>query len=139
MQKPKPLSGLRHIALFVRNFEGCIDFYRGLLGMRIEWQPDVDNIYLTTGYDNLALHRRQQTFAEKNFQHLDHFGFIIDEIAEVDVWFQYLQEQNIKITATPKTHRDGARSFYCLDPDGNTVQMIYHPSLGAKSNMQSSS
>ena len=25
----------------------------------------------------------------------------------------------------PKTHRDGARSLYCADPDGNTVQFIY--------------
>jgi hypothetical protein len=29
----------------------------------------------------------------------------------------------------PRSHRDGARSFYCLDPAGNTVQMIFHPPL----------
>ena len=29
----------------------------------------------------------------------------------------------------PKTHRDGARSFYCADPDGNVVQMIFHPPI----------
>lgn len=129
MQKPKPLAGLRHIALFVLNFEACIAFYRDILGMRIEWHPDADNIYLTTGYDNLALHRTHQPSEKNSFQHLDHFGFIIDEIEQVDVWYQYLQQAGVKITAELKTHRDGARSFYCLDPDGNTVQMIYHPSL----------
>ena len=87
----------------------------------------------------MALHRSERTFAENHLQHLDHFGFIISEMAEVDVWFQHLQQRGVKIIADPKTHRDGARSFYCLDPDGNTVQMIYHPSLGIKSNTPSSS
>jgi hypothetical protein len=27
----------------------------------------------------------------------------------------------------PRTHRDGARSFYCYDPDGTVVQVIHHP------------
>ena len=26
----------------------------------------------------------------------------------------------------PRTHRDGARSFYCRDPSGVRVQLIYH-------------
>ena len=25
--------------------------------------------------------------------------------------------------------RDGARSFYCYDPDGTLVQMIHHPEV----------
>jgi hypothetical protein len=29
----------------------------------------------------------------------------------------------------PRTHRDGARSFYCFDPAGNLVQFIYHPPI----------
>jgi hypothetical protein len=32
----------------------------------------------------------------------------------------------------PRTHRDGARSFYCRDPEGNLVQMIYHPPIARK-------
>ena len=35
----------------------------------------------------------------------------------------------MRIKNEPRTHRDGARSFYCLDPDGNVVQMIYHPPI----------
>jgi hypothetical protein len=31
--------------------------------------------------------------------------------------------------AEPRTHRDGARSFYCQDPDGNAVQILYHPPI----------
>ncbi len=29
----------------------------------------------------------------------------------------------------PRTHRDGARSFYCKEPSGVKVQIIYHPPI----------
>lgn len=129
MRNPKPTSGLRHIALFIQNFEACLDFYTKLLGMKIEWQPDADNIYLTSGNDNLALHRAPLNFQPAQYQKLDHIGFIIDEMAEVDVWYEFFKTHKVPIKTAPRTHRDGARSFYCQDPDGNTIQMIYHPPL----------
>lgn len=129
MQTPKPTSGLRHVALFVQNFEACVEFYTKLLGMKVEWHPDADNIYLTSGNDNLALHRAPKNFQPGMQQRLDHIGFIIPEMDQVDVWHQFLQHHNVSIKNPPRTHRDGARSFYCLDPDGNTIQMIFHPPL----------
>ena len=132
MLKPKPTSGLRHVALFVQNFEACVRFYTELLGMRVEWHPDENNIYLTSGSDNLALHRATATFKPAEHQRLDHIGFIINEIEQVDVWHDYLKAHQAPIKTQPRTHRDGARSFYCLDPDGNSVQMIYHPPLAGK-------
>jgi len=39
----------------------------------------------------------------------------------------YLKQENIEMLTQVKDHRDGARSFYCKDPDGNVVQIIYHP------------
>jgi catechol 2,3-dioxygenase-like lactoylglutathione lyase family enzyme len=121
--------GLRHVALFVKELEACRDFYTKLLGMEVEWQPDADNIYLTSGNDNLALHRAKNTFAEKDQQRLDHIGFIIETPEAVDDWHQFLQKNGVTILMAPKTHRDGARSFYCEDPAGTHVQMIYHPPI----------
>ena len=129
MTTPKPTSGLRHVALFVKQFDACISFYTQLIGMRIEWQPDKDNVYLTSGNDNLALHRAPEHFQIEKYQRLDHIGFIIDEIGQVSVWHGFLKNNNVIIKTEPRTHRDGACSFYCEDPDGNTVQMIYHPPL----------
>ena len=57
IQRPQSRPSLRHVALFVQNFSECIHFYAEILGMAIEWQPDDDNVYLTFGSDNLALHR----------------------------------------------------------------------------------
>ena len=121
-------TGMRHIAFFVKKFEECEKFYVDLLGMKVEWRPDDDNVYLTSGNDNLALHRAKGEAAGQ-FQKLDHIGFIIPQIDLVDEWFEFLKENGVKMRNAPKTHRDGARSFYCYDPDGIVVQIIYHPPL----------
>jgi catechol 2,3-dioxygenase-like lactoylglutathione lyase family enzyme len=129
LSKPKSLLSLRHVALSVQNFTECVHFYTETLGMSIEWQPDADNIYLTFGTDNLALHKMTGDNKWSLPQRLDHIGFAIKTPEAVDEWHAFLQAQHVKIKTAPKTHRDGARSFYCCDPDGNIVQMIYHPPI----------
>lgn len=129
MERPKPTAGLRHVALTVSDLEACERFYVGLMGMEVEWRPDPDNLYLTSGNDNLALHRGPDDFAPGSAQRLDHIGFIIQRPEDVDAWYAYLLAQGVPMKTDPRTHRDGARSFYCSDPVGNTVQIIYHPPL----------
>lgn len=127
MKRPVATAGLRHVALITRAFAACEQFYVELLGMAVEWRPDPDNVYLTSGNDNLALHRGEAAFDGP--QHLDHIGFILDTPESVDEWYEFLLAHKVEMRTKPKTHRDGARSFYCYDPDGNVVQMIYHPPL----------
>ena len=127
MQHPPATQGLRHIALYVQDLEACQAFYVDLLGMTVEWQPDPDNIYLTSGQDNLALHRAERE--PLGAQRLDHIGFILARPADVDAWYAYLKTHDVQMKSEPRTHRDGARSFYCTDPAGTVVQMIYHPPL----------
>jgi catechol 2,3-dioxygenase-like lactoylglutathione lyase family enzyme len=98
--------------------------------MQVEWRPDPDNVYLTSGNDNLALHRASEKATGP--QRLDHIGFILNQPEQVDEWYEFLKEQAVSMRTIPKTHRDGARSFYCEDPDGNVVQMIYHPPLAPR-------
>lgn len=129
MKRPDGMSGMHHVALNIKNLEACERFYTEVLGMRVEWRPDEDNVYLTGGKDNLALHRVAGDFTTPAQQHLDHIGFIINDGAKVDDWYRFVKTSGTKILKEPKTHRDGARSFYCQDPDGNTVQIIYHPPL----------
>jgi catechol 2,3-dioxygenase-like lactoylglutathione lyase family enzyme len=127
MVKPKPTNGLRHVALYAENFDACAKFYSEILGMKIVWQPDADNIYLSSGTDNLALHRPPSGFVAGKDQRLDHIGFFLSEPTEVDAWYEYLLANNVEIKAKPKDHRDGTRSCYCADPDGNVIQLIYYP------------
>lgn len=138
--RPPAQAGLRHVALFVEQWDDCLAFYVDLIGMQVEWHPDTDNIYLTSGNDNLALHRATQplakpTSAGSGASRLDHIGFILNQIEQVDAWHDFLLANQVRVLQAPKTHRDGARSLYCADPDGNTVQLIYHPPLAPKAKM----
>jgi len=117
---------MRHVALNCHALEATLAFYTEVMGMAVEWNPDPDNYYLTSGNDNLALHRAA---AADGPQRLDHIGFILNRIEDVDQWHERLIAAGVRIAQPPKTHRDGARSLYCLDPDGTMVQLIYHPPL----------
>src|SRR5688500_14456899 len=57
MLKRPPHAGLRHLALGVRQLDAMKRFYVEVLGFEVEWEPDADNIYLSSGIDNLAFHR----------------------------------------------------------------------------------
>ena len=132
MKRPGKTSGMRHVALFVDKLAECEHFYTQLLGMEVEWRPDEDNVYLTSGNDNLALHRVSEPASRPGEAgQLDHIGFIIDNIDEVDDWHRFLKGQSVEMLTEPQTHRDGARSFYCRDPSGVRVQIIYHPAISS--------
>ena len=120
--------GLRHLALQVTSFEAMKRFYVDLLGFRVEWEPDADNVYLTSGTDNLALHRSKGITKTENSA-LDHFGLVVRVPAEVDAWASFLERAGVSIIVPPRNHRDGARSCYFFDPDGNRIQIIYHPPI----------
>ena len=130
IERPVDTLGMHHVAMYVKDLHACRDFYVDLLGMKIEWQPDEDNIYLTSGTDNVAIHKAKGKI--EGSQRLDHIGFILKKPDDVDQWHTFLIANNIKMHSQPKTHRDGARSFYCEDPGGTIVQMIYHPPLSDK-------
>ena len=129
-----PHQGLRHLALNARDLDAMKEFYVDVLGFTVEWEPDPDNVYLTSGRDNLALHRAAVppagTAAGK--QALDHLGVIVSTADDVDRWAAFLDSRGVTVVARPKTHRDGARSCYVKDPDGNTVQIIHHPPISDK-------
>ncbi len=105
-------------------------FYQDLLGMRLVWEPDPDNVYLSSGMDNLALHTAKLEASDA--QRLDHLGFILDTRESVDAWQRYLEKNGCDILKPTKDHRDGSRSFYVADPDVNMVQMLYEPNLSRK-------
>ncbi|MDH3831572.1 MAG: VOC family protein [Gammaproteobacteria bacterium] len=128
MERPASTLGMRHVALNVRDIAICEHFYVDLLGMKVEWRPDADNLYLTSGNDNLALHRVDEVVTAAG-QRLDHVGFFIASPEQVDDWYEFLKANRVEMKASPRTHRDGARSFYCADPEGTVVQLIFHPPI----------
>ncbi len=130
--------GLRHAAINVSDAQKSKAFYMTVLKMELEWEPDAQNIYLTSGgHDNLALHEFNQGVAAgsegptecKDPQRLDHLGFMLPTLESVDEWYAWMKSHGVPIEKEIKSHRDGARSFYLKDPDGVIIQMIYHPPI----------
>ncbi len=123
------LLGMRHLALRVRDPQASKRFYADCFGMKVVWEPDPDNVYLSSGPDNLALHRADVGGAGA----LDHMGFIVDTKEEVDRLAERFRARGVTLAAEPRDHRDGSRSFYCLDPDGLRIQVLYEPTLSHQS------
>ena len=121
--------GLRHVALNVRDVRRSVEFYCNVLGMHVEWKPDEENVYLTSGSDNLAIHKLSDEQTAGPVQNVHHIGFVVRRPQDVDEFAARVQKLGIPFAHPPKTHRDGARSFYFKDPDGILIQLLYHPPI----------
>ncbi len=125
--------GLRHLALRVKNVEVSQRFYETWFAMEVVWHPDSDNVYLSTGQDNLALHQypdedRDQV-SPSPLKPLDHFGFLMPSHEGVEAFYQQVLAQGVPIVKPVRQHRDGSVSFYMADPDQNIIQILYEPHL----------
>ena len=129
MPEVKGLKGLRHVALKVRDMRRSKEFYRQCFGMEVVWEPDPQNVYLSSGTDNVALHELAADAAAAGEQQLDHIGFIVESIERVRELEGEFRSRGVKIVQPFKIHRDGSASFYCADPDGIVIQMLYEPHL----------
>lgn len=130
------VRGLWHLALRVKDLKRSRAFYEGLFEMKVVWEPDADNLYLSSGRDNLALHQIPAAdlanYVPPRGQFMDHFGIVVDSPDSVDQLLQRAEREGVTIVHRPKRHRDGSYSFYAADPDGNTVQVLYEPTISQK-------
>jgi catechol 2,3-dioxygenase-like lactoylglutathione lyase family enzyme len=127
------IRGLRHLALKVTDLARSRKFYEELFGMKVVWEPDPENVYLSSGPDNLALHQIPAAdvarYRSAGSQLLDHLGFIMDSTASVDRLLKQAERFGAAIVKPATQHRDGSYSFYMADPDGNVVQVLYEPTI----------
>ena len=127
------IRGLRHLALKVTDLARSRKFYEELFGMKTVWEPDLENVYLSSGPDNLALHQISAAdvsrYKTAKDQLLDHLGFIMDSAASVDRVLKQAERFGATIVKPARQHRDGSYSFYMADPDGNVVQVLHEPAI----------
>ncbi|MBI3807385.1 MAG: VOC family protein [Nitrospirae bacterium] len=129
--------GLRHVALRATNLARSRSFYEQLLGMKVVWEPDLDNVYFSSGSDNFALHQipasELASYKPLTGQLLDHIGVILESPEAVDRMYREVEPRLLElggqVVKLPKQHRDGSYSFYFSDPDGNVIQALFEPSI----------
>ncbi|MFO0775411.1 MAG: VOC family protein [Nitrospiraceae bacterium] len=132
-------GGLRHLALRVTDLARSRRFYETLFGMRVVWEPDPENVYFSSGADNVALHQipaaELAEYRAERGQFLDHVGVIMYQPEDVDRFYARVQQEGdsvgARIVKPPKRHRDGSYSCYIADPDGNVIQALYEPTISA--------
>ena len=127
--------GLRHVALKVANLGVSKTFYQTWFGMTVVWEPDAENVYMSSGIDNLALHQIPRgdlpVPRPPHGQCLDHLGFVMDSPDSVDRLYHHVVKEGVTIVHHPKRHRDGSYSFYLADPDHIVIQVLYEPRISA--------
>ncbi|MGH7232964.1 MAG: VOC family protein [Nitrospiraceae bacterium] len=130
------VRGLWHLALKVTDLGRSRRFYEELFGMRVVWEPDANNVYLSSGCDNLALHQippsELSQYTGQTAQVLDHLGVIMESPEAVDHLFAQVERYGATIVHPLKRHRDGSYSFYVADPDRNVVQVLYEPNISQR-------
>lgn len=130
MAKIAGLQGMRHVALKVKNVPRSKQFYQQMFGMEVVWEPDPQNVYLSSGCDNIAIHEVRADYAENTVERqLDHIGFVVDNVERVRELEKEFITCGVTIVHPFKIHRDGSASFYCADPDGVVIQLLYEPTL----------
>ncbi|AAP99290.1 MULTISPECIES: VOC family protein [Prochlorococcus] len=118
---------LGHVAIRVQDVDRAKAFYIRL-GMQLVWD-DQDWCYLEAGpsRDGLALLGPGYKAAGP------HFAFHFNKKSEVEKAHAELLESGVQVGSL-HSHRDGTASFYLKDPEGNWLEMLYHPPEGIPSN-----
>lgn len=130
MKEVAGIQGMRHVALKVKDVTKSKQFYQEMFGLDVVWEPDPQNVYLSSGCDNIAIHEVPAGYAVNAAERqLDHIGFVVETIERVKELEKAFIAAGVKIVHPFKIHRDGSASFYCADPDGVVIQLLYEPTL----------
>ena len=127
------LERMGHLSLRVSDLDASEKFYIEILGMRPVWRSEGEIAFLECGNDDLALiqipKEEAQAFCQRaqSSQSLHHFGFRVRSKDGVDQLAEEVKARGVVIDDGPRNHRDGSRSFYFRDPDGNYVQILWDP------------
>lgn len=125
---PHPqLEAPDYIVLAVADLDAAVDFWTGVLGLRLDHRSD-PFVQLDTGPTRICLYQRE-AFAATTNQALApdaararpfEIGF---KVADVDSAWQALVEAGAEPVCAPTDRPWGQRTAYVSDPDGHLVEI----------------
>ena len=125
--------GLRHAAIISRDLRRSLDFYCGVLGFEAYHVTDPDWAMVSLSGTTLSFLRVPASTpvlspSKSPAFHPSHLGFTVQSPSAVDLAREKLLE-NGHAPAPASRHRDGSYGFYCSDPDGNQLEIIFIPAV----------
>ena len=132
------INGIAHVILTVSNFETAVPFYERLLaflGMKRVFKGEQFLYYLGArtglGISSCAERYRHERFVQRRVG-LHHLCFKARERADVDRFYDFLQELGARIVHPPEEGPwvPGYYSVLFEDPDGTRLEMNHVPGPG---------
>lgn len=126
------IAGFDHIVLRIRDKDAMIGFYCDILGLSIDWdRPELGLTHIRAGAELIDLITLDGPLGQlggkgpgDEGRNLDHFCLRVRPFDEAAIR-DYLIARGVTITDIGDRYgADGdGRSIYCLDPEGNTVEL----------------
>jgi predicted enzyme related to lactoylglutathione lyase len=109
---------IRHLAIKTKDPARLAKFYEEVFGMKVIHAERSGATYMSDGYLTLAILRNRGDSAPSG---INHFGFEVEDLADVD---QKLQKYNEQMTERPSTRPFA--EYRAMDPDGNLFDISVH-------------
>lgn len=115
------VRSFHHVAIIVKDLEKSKAFYQGILGLKPIPRPPFGfpGVWYQVGTQELHLIQSDAVLNQTQ-----HFAIEVDDIQET---FQVLKAQDITIVSAPdKRPHDNSDFMFCLDPNGNLIEIVHH-------------
>jgi len=122
MQMERSLvKGFHHVAIVVKDVEKSKAFYEGVLNLKPIFRPDFSFKGEWYQMGDQELHLMQKDTVRNQVQH-----FAIETI-DIETIFETLKVKGVPIVSPPgKRPHDNSDFMFCLDPDGNLIEITHH-------------
>ncbi len=116
---------LSHAGFHVYDMPAMIDFYTGVVGLKVTDRADDDRIcFLSADPDNhhqmLMVRGRETEIGKKHFNHM---AFRVESLAQVKEVYRRVKDHPGASDVSPRTHGN-AWSVYFKDPEGNMAEVF---------------
>jgi catechol 2,3-dioxygenase-like lactoylglutathione lyase family enzyme len=124
-----PITGVAHIALYVKDVEAAKKFYTGLLGYQECF--DLKNPDGSLSLTFIKINDRQyiELFPERAGG-TDRLNHISIETTDAEQMRQYLASKGVKVPEKVGKGRIGNSNFNVKDPEGHTVEIVQYEPTG---------
>jgi len=119
------ITGVAHIALYVKDVEKARGYYRDVLGFSEPYSLSNPGGSLALTFFKVNERQYIEIFPERE-ANTDRLNHIAVETDDIEAMRGYLASKGVAVPAKAGVDRIGNRSFTARDPDGHTVEFVQY-------------